>query len=212
MSHPQAIKSNPPIGIRIARGLRSAVAASFRFTDRLLHASRRQAARRRITRDAPFAAILFICHGNICRSPFAAAAFARGANDRRGLNISVTSAGFIGPGRRPPGEALDVSARRNIDLTNHRSTIITATAIRTADLVVVMEANQARALQRRFAQQLRSVLVLGDLDPMPITERTIFDPWGKGEGVFEDTYQRIERCIDELIRLIPAPHRNAGSA
>lgn len=214
VSQPQVVgrsaKSSGKSGSNFWQTVRSAVGASFRIADRLFHGSRRRAARQRIAHRAPFASALFICHGNICRSPFAAAVFARAANEIGGLNLIVTSAGFIGPGRRPPEDALVVSARRDIDLTGHRSAIITGASLRAADLVVVMEANQARALRHRFGRLRGTELVLGDLDPLPINGRRIIDPWGRDESVFEESYQRIERCINELVRLLPSPHRPVG--
>ena len=64
--------------------------------DRLLHPLRRRAARADLTRRVAPSSMLVICHGNICRSPFAAAVLrARLA----GTGVCVESAGFFGPGR-----------------------------------------------------------------------------------------------------------------
>lgn len=83
----------------------------------------------------------------------------------------------------------------------HRSTLVFAQAVRSSDLVVVMSASQARAIKRvAGAASTPLVLVLGDLDPEPILTRTIVDPWGLANEVFDESYERIDRCIDELIR------------
>jgi protein-tyrosine-phosphatase len=44
-------------------------------------------------------------------------------------------------------------------------------------------------------------LILGDLDPESVVERTIVDPMGCSDEVFDESYTRIERCIRELIDL-----------
>jgi hypothetical protein len=44
--------------------------------------------------------------------------------------------------------------------------------------------------------------VLGDLDPLPIATRTITDPWGRTADVFDLVFDRIDRCVDELVRLV----------
>jgi hypothetical protein len=46
------------------------------------------------------------------------------------------------------------------------------------------------------------VLVLGDLDPLPVETRTIRDPVNQPLEVFEETYARIERSICALAHLI----------
>ncbi|HEY4130491.1 MAG TPA: hypothetical protein VGM50_07725 [Gemmatimonadaceae bacterium] len=145
---------------------------------------------------------LFICHGNICRSPFAAATFDRAIRGRTRTRIAVASAGFIGPGRQSPQFALSTASRRGIDMSAHRSALITQASIQATDLVVVMDPAQASALRQRFPINPSRILILGDLDPEPIRRRTIRDPWGCDEDVFEASYARIDRCIRELVTLL----------
>jgi protein-tyrosine phosphatase len=168
---------------RAARAIRHA-------PDRLLHPWRRH--RARIHADSRPRSVLFICYGNICRSPYAAAAYRRLAGD----GVRVTSAGLIGPGRASPAEAQAVASRRGLDLTEHRSQLITASLLEEYDLVVVMERAQASAL--REYGRVENVLVLGDMDPEPIDTRTILDPYSRAEDVFEAVYDRIDRCVRAL--------------
>lgn len=122
----------------------------------------------------------------------------------------MKSAGFVGPGRQSPGKALTASARRNIDLSSHKAALVTPATLRAADLVIVMDSAQATMLQLRFGTLPGTGLVLGDLDPLPITGRTIVDPWGREESVYEDCYARIERCVNSLVQLLASPERVAG--
>jgi protein-tyrosine phosphatase len=140
---------------------------------------------------------LVVCHGNICRSPFAAALLRRAWSRSR---IRVDSAGFLGPGRPPPAEAVAVGARYGLDLSAHRSQLLTAERVRAADLIVVMDVAQQRAVCNRFGRAERDVLILGDLDPRPVGTRAIRDPVNQPSEAFEDAYARIERCIEELVR------------
>ncbi len=81
--------------------------------------------------------VLFVCTANICRSPMAAALFARhteGQDDR----ADVASAG-LGPSGYPvPDEVLGVMAQRGLDLGGHRSTTLSAESVDEAGLVVGM--------------------------------------------------------------------------
>ncbi len=173
-----------------------------RYTpERLLHPVRRRQARRRLaTRPRP-RRVLFICLGNICRSPYAAFAFARRIKD--GTSIDVQSAGFIGPDRPSPPEAVEVAAERDVDLTPHRSVLINSTTATAADLIVVMDVGQQQRLVQAFGIPGDRILVLGDLDPQPIDRRTIRDPFDQPREIFENSYDRIDRCLLELVSVLP---------
>ena len=153
---------------------------------------------RQLARARGLRRVLFVCHGNICRSPYAAASFLRRLPPVFRANVQASSAGFIGPGRPSPGEALAVSRRRGIDLSAHMSQLIDARAVRDYDLVVVMDSRQAQDLKTTYPD-IGGVIVLGDLDPQPITRRAIVDPFGRSEQVFDESYARIDRCLDTLI-------------
>jgi hypothetical protein len=56
-----------------------------------------------------------------------------------------------------------------------------------------------------------NVLVLGDLDPEPIATRHIWDPINQRSAVFEETYERIDRCLDVLIRHVWGSARQEDS-
>jgi protein-tyrosine-phosphatase len=128
--------------------------------------------------------------------------FDRSIRPRVRARIAVASAGFIGPGRQSPQLALSTAAKRGIDMAAHRSALITQASIDATDLVVVMDPAQEHALRTRFRIGKSRILVLGDLDPEPIGRRTIRDPWGCDDGVYEASYARIERCTRELVMLL----------
>jgi len=166
---------------------------------RLLQRSRRRAALAALVRAARLPkAILFVCHGNIFRSPFAAAVL-RQALERAGVHgVRVESAGLIGAGRPVPRNAIATAARRGIDLSRHTSQLVLADVVRAADFVVVMDELQRRMVCERFGRWPRDVLLLGDFDPTAVTSRAIEDPVEQGPEVCERVYARIERCVAQL--------------
>jgi protein-tyrosine-phosphatase len=165
--------------------------------DALLHSHRRQAALERLRALYP-KSILFVCHGNICRSPFAAECFRSLLPQHVASRMKVESGGFVSPGRQAPTNALSAAARHGVDLFSHRSMLINPAALERADLVVVVSGDQARALAHRVRPGT-CLIVLGDLDPEPIVQRTILDPWNGDAMAFEASYERIERCVRQLI-------------
>jgi protein-tyrosine phosphatase len=170
--------------------------------DRFLHPLRRLVLRRRLAgADIP-RSILFVCHGNVCRSPYAAASFSRRLARAVPDVIRVSSAGFVGPDRTPPAEAVAAASRRGIDLESHRSSLVLADRVRASDIILVMSADQARAIRRRLGGARPLIAVLGDLDPHPIDSRTVRDPWDGDAEVFDASFGRIDRCVDSLVGLL----------
>lgn len=173
-----------------------------RSVDRTLHPLRRRAALSKLADLRP-ASILFVCLGNICRSPFAAAAFIRSLPDAGARPFRVDSAGFIGPGRNTPPEGQLAAQELGIDLSSHVSRLLNEEDAHRFSLVVVMDTDQRRLLsQATAASRVQNILVLGDLDPGPVTARAIADPYGQPVEVFRHIYARIERCTSELARAV----------
>jgi protein-tyrosine phosphatase len=170
-----------------------------RTPERLLHPFRRRKAVEALRGRPRPKSLLAMCHGNICRSPIAAALLGR---ELAPLGIGVQSAGFIGFNRPAPAEAMAAAERHNVDLTNHRSRLVTADLVRSADLIVVMDPTQRRLLCERFGRRPTDVILLGDFDPAPVEMRTIRDPVEESREVFDQVYERIARCVRELVSVL----------
>src|SRR2546430_998621 len=197
-----APRGRPPVPMErgFVSGLLSRIS---RVPDRLLHNGRRRAALAALAgaERAP-ASLLVICNGNIFRSPFAAAVLRR-ALELRGLGrVRVDSAGFAGPGRPTPGDAVAAAARRGVHLTTPTSPLAIADLVAAADLIVVMDGLQRRMICERFGRSSRGVLLLGDFDPLGVASRAIEDPVEQGPGVCATVYARIERCVEELAQAL----------
>jgi protein-tyrosine phosphatase len=188
---------------------RATLRDAYYASDAVLHPLRRWRAERMLRQRGLPPAVLFVCHGNVCRSPYAEFAFRNALSSVESRMVRVGSAGFIGPGRQPPSQALAAAARRGVDMRSHSSELIQNSALRDAALVVVMSAQQARAL-RRGGRPRTGILVLGDLDPQAISRRTIEDPWNKDASVFDDCYARIDRCVQRLADLLTSRSTDEG--
>jgi protein-tyrosine phosphatase len=167
------------------------------FFDGLRHGSRRSKAMRRLSEYQP-ASVLFVCLGNVCRSPFAAAAMARGAT----RDLRVFSAGFIGAGRAPPEPALRAAAARGVDTSAHVSRIVTAELIQSADVTFVFDRYHVPKLRQTPGVRVDRVFWLGDLDPTWTGKRAIADPWGREDVFFDQTFERITRCVDGALSIL----------
>jgi len=175
---------------------------------RLVQELRRKRLIRRLLQRRPVS-LLFVCHANLCRSPYAARAMSRLLPRDLRTAIAIDSAGFAGPGKSPPPEAIAVASGRGVDLRSHRSRPLGPAAVRAADFVWVMEPSQQREVCSRYRRSSQRVLLLGDLDPRPSASRAIEDPFGKPREVYISSYERIDRCLAELARTVigAPPHR-----
>lgn len=116
--------------------------------------------------------------------------------------VRISSAGFIGPGRPSPEIARAAARESGIDLSRHRSRLLDAETVGEDDLVIVMSGDQVARARAVLSRPRQRVLMLGDLDPLPIARRTIQDPYGRTADVFERVFGRIERCTMELARAL----------
>jgi protein-tyrosine phosphatase len=194
---------------RLRGVVRSAGASRFlqglrHLPDRRLHRRRRRRALETLEQGPRPSVVLFVCHGNLYRSPYAEHAFRAALPEEHRDGIHALSAGFAGPGRPTPEPAVEFAASRGVDLTAHRSSPLTAATVAAASLIVVMEPLQRRAILERFGRPRAPIVVLGDLDPEPILTRDVRDPWGQPLEVLHDSYLRIERCARVLAGAVAA--------
>jgi protein-tyrosine phosphatase len=168
----------------------------------LLHRLRRRKVLAQLRARGVPGSILIVCHGNICRSPYAAGRLRLLLPAALAERIRVDSAGFLGPQRAAPAEAVAVARARGVELSQHRSHLLGQREVAAADLILVMEPAQQEVVCGNFGRGRADVVVLGDLDPEPITRRAIQDPVDQAASVFEGSYARIDRCLGALVSVM----------
>lgn len=137
--------------------------------------------------------ILIVCIGNICRSPMAEALFRQAFPEKE-----IISAGIAAQAGRPADEkAVRVMKEHGIDISTYHAKPLTEEMIRNADLVVTMDQEQRRYIERRFPSATGKVIRLGEF-----SEYDIGDPYQRDQDVFFDTYRLIAKGLDELAEQI----------
>jgi protein-tyrosine phosphatase len=138
--------------------------------------------------------ILFLCYGNICRSPVAAAM--AGASL---AGVEIRSAGFHRVAERStPEHVRRAASRAGCDMTRHASRRVSAEDIRTADLIVCMDAENLEHLQREFPEAMARATLLGLFAAPPCLE--IEDPYSLSEERTDGVMSAIRAGIDGLAR------------
>ena len=168
--------------------------------DRLLHRRRHDALRTRLSAARPPRKILVVCYGNVCRSPYLEAVLNRDLP-----KTEVISAGFFGADRAVPDASLAISSLRGLDLSRFRSRPLVPPVVTPADLIIVMDARQAREITIRFPVNRARIVIAGDLDPKFDQTRAIRDPWSQPREVFEASFDRLDRCAAVLVSVLKWP-------
>jgi protein-tyrosine phosphatase len=145
--------------------------------------------------------ILFVCHGNICRSPTAEAVM-RARAARAGLSgVRVDSAGTSGchAGEPPDRRAQRVAGQRGYDLSAQRARQVADTDFSDFDLILAADRDNLAALERRCPIGLRHKLALM-LDALPDgAGREVPDPYYGGPSGFDHVLDLLEMACDGWI-------------
>jgi len=140
--------------------------------------------------------ILFVCHGNICRSPFAAIYF-QSLLKKNGLSLTVRSAGLdTTPGKPAHSNTKTVAQQQRLSLDEHVTTQLYADLVNQSDLIVVMEIAQKNRIHSLYPASRGKVVLLGYFDPSGPLE--IADPYSKPIEDFRTCFRQVTRCCDNL--------------
>lgn len=139
--------------------------------------------------------ILFVCHGNIARSPFAEHLW----NERRknGLPTAISAGTLEVHGRPTPVTLQPLMKDFGVDLATHRSRTITKVMVDEADVIVVMDRGNARAVREAFPSAQSKLLFLGLFSGEKEIE--IIDPIKLSAPEVRSVFQKIQRSVDGLI-------------
>ena len=147
--------------------------------------------------------VLFVCHGNICRSPmaefiFRALAARAGVEDRFFIDSAAVSREEIGNPIYPPARA--ALARHGIPCTGHTARQMTREDYARFDLLLCMDVSNLRAMERICGGDPEGKLRL--LLSFAGREGAVTDPWYTGD--FEQAYSDIlEGCRGLLAHFYP---------
>lgn len=147
--------------------------------------------------------ILLVCMGNICRSPTAEGVLRHAVRERAPhLNVEIDSAGThdYHIGEPPDRRAVDAALRRNIDLSGLRARQVTAADFERFDLILAMDEDNLRELQRRAQRQYHSrIKLMMDYAPQA-ARRIVPDPYSGGPQGFEEVLDLLEEAADGLLQ------------
>ncbi len=151
--------------------------------------------------------VLFVCMGNICRSPTAEAVFRRkvqdaGLEDRVEVDSAGTHAYHVGD--PPDRRSIRAAAARGYDMSGLRGRQISTYDAERYDYVLVMDRGNYNRVVREFGSaepgegQRASVRMLLDFAPH-VPELEVPDPYAGGDAGFEHVLDLVEQAADGLL-------------
>ncbi len=147
--------------------------------------------------------LLFVCLGNICRSPTAEIVLREiAAREAPELGLEVDSAGTAGwhLGAPPDSRSIEAALRRGYDLRNRRARILEPADFERFDLLLAMDSSNLETLQRRAPAHVRERVRLF-LSFAPQLERTeVPDPYYGGPNGFEEVLDLVEAASRALLQ------------
>ncbi|HKP07578.1 MAG TPA: low molecular weight protein-tyrosine-phosphatase [Microbacterium sp.] len=154
--------------------------------------------------DATPFRVVFVCTGNICRSPMADVVF-RGFADAAGLGARVASTS-AGTGDWHVGEQADLRTiealeRAGYDGRHHRARQFTHSDFARSDLVVALDRSHERILRgwARTEGDADKIALLLSFDPAA-RSMDVPDPYYAGPGMFDEVLGMIESASRALFR------------
>lgn len=138
--------------------------------------------------------VIFVCLGNICRSPIAEG-IARKIAQERQLDIKIDSAGTGSwhIGEAPCKHSIAVARKHGVDIAHLRARQVTSRDFEEFDLVIALDESNYSDLKRLGAANLHKLGIFGyDNEDVP-------DPYFfKGYEGFDRVYSMIETCVNNL--------------
>lgn len=147
--------------------------------------------------------VLFVCLGNICRSPLAEGLFKRHVTQKgleQGFVIDSAGTGGWHAGEAPHRGSRAVARRHGLDISDQQARQVRLADLEAFDLILAMDhrnLNDLQALQQARPAHAKIACLL-DLAPVD-HRRDVPDPYGQDDEAFEDVYRLLDLSTQQLL-------------
>jgi glycine hydroxymethyltransferase len=144
--------------------------------------------------------ILFVCTGNVCRSPMAEGLFRQMVANR--TDIRVRSAGVSTfPGQPPSPHAVEVLADLRIDISKLRSLPLSEQLVHGASCIIAMTRSHMESIHYLFPEAAEKTFLLREFEEYA-PSLDVADPIGLGREAYEVTRDIIRRALPGILKFV----------
>ncbi len=146
--------------------------------------------------------IMFVCTGNICRSPMAHW-YTQYIVQKLGKqnDYLISSCGiYANDGEASTNNAKEAMLEYGVNMSNHRATNIANTNILDYDLIICMTVNHKLAILSMYPKLQGKVFTLKEYVDKDLKELDIYDPWGYDIEVYRNCAKEITQYVDRLLQ------------
>jgi protein-tyrosine-phosphatase len=149
----------------------------------------------------PARTIIFVCFGNIMRSPMCEALLKRMLREGSDRRFVVTSAGLHAlPGREAHPWAIAAGQTLGISLQDHRARLLSTEMVDSADLIFAMDYCNFVEILSRWKTARKKLFMLGAYFPGRHPETEIPDPYNGTAAETVECYKVLDACVQNLAR------------
>jgi len=146
--------------------------------------------------------ILFLCTGNVCRSPMAEGLFRHAVKGRGEFRIVSAGIGAI-DGDLPTHHSVQAMREIGIDISGQRSRALTSELIRSADLILGMTHSHTDTVALLYPKAAEKTFLLREFDEtLEPYEKDISDPIGSPYHIYVECRDQIEQGIVTLLKFM----------
>ena len=146
--------------------------------------------------------ILFVCTGNVCRSPMAEGLFRHAVKASNRYRVLSAGVGAV-DGQPPSQHAVRALKELGIDISKQRSRMLSADLVREADYIFGMTHGHVDAVMLLFPQAAEKTFLLREFDEtLQVFEKDISDPIGGSYEIYLNCRDQIEQGIASMLNFI----------
>lgn len=152
--------------------------------------------------------ILFVCLGNICRSPLAQGVFEKKAAEWGWQELVYADSAGVGGwhiGSKPHGGSQAVAQQNEVLIDHQRARQVTSSDNQEFHYFIAMDHENARSLEEEFGIDSSKIFLMRHFDPAG-RGSAVPDPYGRGAEDFHEVYSILDRCMDEFGEFLRKNH------